>query len=68
MKLHPLITEDRVVQACERRRSSLDNPGFCNECGAGVDGVEPDLRGGRCEVCGTFGAVHGCEALLVEFI
>ena len=33
MKYHPSITEDRVLDACERHMSTLDNPGFCLACG-----------------------------------
>lgn len=34
MKLHRKITERRVLAACERRMTTLDNPGFCIACGA----------------------------------
>jgi predicted RNA-binding Zn-ribbon protein involved in translation (DUF1610 family) len=53
-----------VIEACIRRRTSLDNPGFCTSCGAEVDGVEPDAREYICEACGE-PAVYGCEELLI---
>lgn len=65
--MHKSITEERVVEACERRRYSLDNPGFCKECGREAHGVEPDARRYRCESCGSY-AVYGCEELLFDFI
>lgn len=65
MKLHKSITADRVIEACERRLSSLDNPGFCIACGDETEGVEPDARRYECEACGER-AVYGCEELLLE--
>ncbi len=59
------VSGDRVIAACVRRRLSLDNPGFCLECGAEVDGVEPDAQRYKCEVCGE-PAVFGCEELLMD--
>lgn len=65
LRLHPSLTTDRIMEACERRMHSLDNPGFCIECGHEVEGVEPDAREYECEVCGE-PAVFGCEELLLE--
>lgn len=65
MDLHPSITEARVLAACERRMTSLDNPGFCIACGAEAEGVEPDAREYDCEACGEPG-VYGCDELLFE--
>lgn len=65
--LHPAVTEDLVIAACERRFTSLDDPGFCTECGAEAHGIEPDAEGYRCEACGAL-AVCGCEALLFDFL
>ena len=48
-KLHPTITERRVLAAVERAATSLDNPGFCLACGAEAHGVEPDARRYVCE-------------------
>lgn len=62
--LHPDVTADAVVEACERRMHSLDDPGFCAACGFEQDGCEPDARMYQCESCGQF-AVYGCEELLL---
>lgn len=67
LKLHPDLTPAVIKMACERRRQSLDDPGFCIECGAEVDGVEPDAREYECECCGEM-AVYGCEELLMEVL
>jgi predicted amidophosphoribosyltransferase len=64
MKINPKVTAKRVARAVERSMSSLDNPGFCIECGAEVDGVEPDARKYICECCGSPG-VYGAEELLI---
>jgi hypothetical protein len=64
MKAHPDITVDRIVAACERRMTSLDNPGFCLACGLEVEGVEPDARRYECESCGA-PAVYGAEELFL---
>ena len=66
MKLHPSISRARVINACKRRRFSLDNPGFCIACGVEADGCEPDARDYECAACGKQ-AVFGCEELLLEF-
>jgi hypothetical protein len=64
MRIHPSITIDQVVEAVERRMTSLDNPGFCIVCGAEADGCEPDARKYECESCGKRG-VYGAEELLL---
>ena len=64
MKMHPSITDDRIIEACERRNTSLDNPGFCIKCGADAEGVEPDAEKYTCESCGA-AAVYGAEQLLI---
>lgn len=63
--IHLSITEDRILEACERRMTSLDDPGFCIACGNEQGGCEPDARGYACEACGEK-AVYGCEELLLE--
>ena len=63
MKMHPDITADAIMNACERRMTALDNPGFCIACGAEVEGVEPDARRYECECCGER-KVYGAEELL----
>ena len=67
MKMHPSVTPERVTEAVERARLSLDNPGFCIRCGADAEGVEPDARKYECESCGEFG-VYGAEELLIRLI
>ncbi len=67
MKLHKSITPERIMDACQRRDVSLDNPGFCTACGADAEGVEPDARGYECEECGAH-AVYGAEELLLEVV
>jgi hypothetical protein len=63
-KIHPSITEDRIVEALERASRTLDNPGFCLACGEDADGCEPDMRRGECEACGAR-AVYGAEEVLI---
>ena len=58
------VTDDAIIDACKRRNSSLDNPGFCLACGNECDGVEPDARNYICEVCGAH-QVFGAEELLM---
>jgi hypothetical protein len=53
------------MEACERRETSLDNPGFCLACGNDVEGCEPDMRKGECECCGEK-AVYGAEELMMR--
>lgn len=62
---NPEVTEDMIIDACERRLSSLDNPGFCLACGFEQDGCEPDAREYVCEACGET-EVFGCEELMME--
>jgi hypothetical protein len=65
IKVHATITPDAVMEACQRRRASLDNPGFCILCGLEAQGVEPDARNYVCESCGAE-QVFGAEELLIE--
>lgn len=65
MKLHHTLTREKIEEAVERRMSSLDNPGFCIECGAEADGCEPDAREYQCEACGAM-AVYAADELLLE--
>ncbi len=64
MKMHASITPERLIEAVERRNTSLDNPGICTICGADVEGVEPDARNYVCEHCGRPG-VYGADELLI---
>lgn len=63
MKIHPSITKQRVIDACNRHNESLDNPGFCLACGEDAEGVEPDARHYTCEFCDE-PAVFGAEEVL----
>lgn len=64
MKIHHTVTAKRALAAIENSATSLDNPGFCIECGADAEGVEPDARKYECECCGAR-AVYGAEELLL---
>lgn len=63
MNVHSDVTPERVIDAVERQQTTLDNPGFCAECGAEADGVEPDARECECEICGE-PAVYGAQELM----
>jgi hypothetical protein len=54
-----------VVEETELRHALFsDNLGFCLECGAETDGIEPDARKYRCDECGML-MVYGLEELLM---
>lgn len=59
-RFRPLLTEEEYRDLT----CSLDNPGFCLDCGEECQGVEPDARRYRCESCGM-PAVFGLEELLI---
>ena len=59
------ISTERIIEACERRETSLDNPGFCLNCGEEQEGCEPDAERYKCESCGKR-TVYGAEMLLME--
>lgn len=63
-EMHPSVTAERVCDAVYRRLVSLDNPGFCLDCGADADGIEPDARQFRCDSCGL-PAVFGADEVLL---
>lgn len=65
MTMHKALTLARVKRAAERGHRTLDNPGFCVECGNEAEGVEPDARNYECEACGANG-VFGAEELFLE--
>ena len=44
-KRHPSVTAERIMEMCERRMTSLDNPGISFACGAEADGGEPRVYG-----------------------
>lgn len=62
---HKSITDDAVLDACERHAMTLDNPGFCLVCGNEASGVEPDAENYECESCGAE-QVFGADQLLIE--
>lgn len=64
MKIHRKVTKKRVIAACERHMTSLENPGFCVSCGEEAECVEPDARRSRCDHCGER-AVFGAEELAI---
>ena len=65
--IHSSITLQRLMDANERRRMTLDDPGFCLVCGNEQAGTEPDARKYRCEACGAR-AVFGAEELLLRVL
>lgn len=65
--MHSSITIVRVLAACGQHNSSLDGPGFCKNCRADAEGVEPDARNYECELCGAF-EVFGAEEMLMAMM
>lgn len=63
MKRHPSLTQDVLLEAIERRITSLDNPGFCIKCGEEHYECEPDARRYKCENCET-NTVYAPEVIL----
>ena len=66
-KTHPSITINRVMDAIEESHLDCSNPGFCTNCGAETDGVEPDAEKGRCDQC-RLASVYGAEQLLLIMV
>jgi len=64
---HESITAERVLDAIENR--SLENLGFCRECGDERGGCEPDARNYPCEndACRAM-AVDGAKEYLFEIV
>jgi hypothetical protein len=67
MTMPESITPERIMDACERCLTSLDNPGFCLACGNEAEGVEPDARRYRCEACHA-SQVYGAEEILLDLL
>ena len=66
-KPHESLTEERVLEAAKRQMFDLDDPGFCWNCGAEVDGCEPDMQRGPCPECGRL-AVFGAQETMLHLI
>jgi hypothetical protein len=64
MKIHPDVTVAKIVDACERHQTTLDNPGFCIACGVEAEGVDPDARGDECDECDAM-QVYGAQELML---
>jgi len=64
MKLPENLNIETIMVAVESRETGLDNPGFCLNCGAEVDGCEPDARDCHCDECGE-NKVFGAEEILL---
>jgi hypothetical protein len=60
----PVSIESLEIAARESM-FGLGNPGFCRECGAEREGVEPDADGYECYDCGAM-KVAGAELLFME--
>ena len=67
MKVHASVTLTRLMDAYERSKMTLDNPGICISCGNEQDGCEPDARKYTCEACGDK-TVYGAEELLLRVL
>lgn len=67
MKIHPKLTLEHVMEAAERQQLSLDDPGFCIDCGHEQDGCEPDARRYECELCGEK-SVYGASELAMRLL
>lgn len=63
-KIHESVSLTRVMEACNRYDTSLDNPGICLACGQDQDGCEPDARGYTCEACDE-PQVYGASEILL---
>jgi hypothetical protein len=61
---HKSLTDEVILEACDRHATSLDDPGFCLICGNEASGVEPDAQNYTCETCGAE-QVFGAEELLI---
>lgn len=64
---HKSITDEIIMDACERHAMTLDNPGFCLVCGNEAEGVEPDAENYTCESCGAE-QVFGADELMLTIV
>lgn len=65
--MHRSLTLGRVQEAARRQQRTLDNPGFCVDCGHEQDGCEPDGREINCEHCGH-DKVYGADELVLMIL
>ena len=63
-EIHDAITVERILAAVSGDLNSLNNPGFCLDCGTEAHACEPDARHYRCESCGLR-AVFGADEVLL---
>lgn len=63
--MHSSITEQRIMDAVEDQMCSLNNPGFCINCGCDADSCEPDARNYHCDECGNDEVFGAQEVLLM---
>lgn len=67
VQVHKSLTFKKVERAIEQQQTSVENPGFCLNCGADCDGCEPDARNYFCENCGQ-SQVFGAEEIMTSFM
>lgn len=60
LSITPKLTPEMIMAAIEED----SNSGFCINCGAETDGVEPDAEEYMCDACGG-PFVYGAEQLLI---
>jgi predicted RNA-binding Zn-ribbon protein involved in translation (DUF1610 family) len=65
MKIHPSITQARVMALAEESMFGMSDSGLCVACGEDAMGVEPDARKYKCDLCGEM-AVYGAEEILFQ--
>ena len=63
MKIHPSITQERVVKLVQSQMFGLEDPGLCIACGAERGQCEPDAQEYECEECEQ-NTVYGAQELL----
>lgn len=59
-RIHPNVTEEVVLAACE----ADEYLGFCIACGSEHEGCEPDMERETCQHCGE-AQVYGAEQVLI---
>jgi hypothetical protein len=64
MNIHPSLDSARIMDAIEEASRTLDNPGFCIQCGEDAGPLEPDAEYALCDCCGN-NTCFGAEQLLL---